>query len=303
MKTFCLSLVLLCMSGSRADAQASMAIADSLYAYQDWKAAAIEYEKAFAAGDTPTALTANKLGFSYLSLHNYPAAVQYLERSLRERPAPAVLYIVMSRLARAYAGNGEKQQMYTALDSAVANGYVNIDEMDSAAEYAPYRHEPGFESRLAAVTDKVYPCLKNARQREFDFWVGDWDVYQTGTNRLVGHSSIQVISGGCSILENWTALGYPSSGKSMNFVDPATGKWKQVWVGSGGGVTEYINGEYRDSAMQFESTTQTPQGTAKVRFRFFNQGPGQVRQFQEYTQDDGKTWNVSYDLTYIRRKG
>jgi hypothetical protein len=40
----------------------------------------------------------------------------------------------------------------------------------------------------------------------------------------------------------------------------------------------------------------------KIRFRFFNQGENHVRQFQEYSMDDGKVWNVSYDLTYKRKK-
>ena len=144
--------------------------------------------------------------------------------------------------------------------------------------------------------------MKNAHTREFDFWIGEWDVYSTGGNQIVGSSKIEMEAGGCFILENWTAIGFPNTGKSMNFVDPVTNKWKQVWVGSGGAVTEYINGVYKDSVMEFESSSITPPGNMKIRFRFFNQGANQVRQFQESSTDDGKTWSVAYDLTYIRKK-
>jgi len=36
------------------------------------------------------------------------------------------------------------------------------------------------------------------------------------------------------------------------------------------------------------------------RFIFYNEGPNQVRQFNEQSSDGGKTWTTSYDLTYKR---
>lgn len=149
----------------------------------------------------------------------------------------------------------------------------------------------------------AYPCMNDAHAREFDFWVGEWNVYQTGTTTLVGHSKIEKASGGCMILENWTAVGIPNNGKSMNFVDPVTNKWEQVWVGSGGrgqNVGRFTMGEYKDGAMRF-SFTLTRQSVKLIgRFIFYNQGPNQVRQFQETSADEGKTWTTAYDLTYKR---
>ena len=40
----------------------------------------------------------------------------------------------------------------------------------------------------------------------------------------------------------------------------------------------------------------------KIRMTFFNQGPDQVRQLGHLSTDGGKTWSVSFDLTYIRKK-
>lgn len=276
--------------------------ADSLYAKQDWQSAAKAYENAFAKGEKQTALSANKLGFSYLNLGQYDLAIKYFERALTKNPLPAGEPIIRSRLARAYAANNEKDKALEQLDSAIAHGYSNVPELNTVKEYDKIREDDGFKNLVLKATNILYPCLNNSHAREFDFWVGDWDVYPTGGNQIVGSSKIEMEASGCFILENWTAIGYPNTGKSMNFVDPSTNKWKQVWVGSGGAVTEYINGVYKDSIMEFESSSTTPQGTMKIRFRFFNQGANQVRQFQEYSMDDGKTWNVSYDLTYIRKK-
>jgi hypothetical protein len=106
------------------------------------------------------------------------------------------------------------------------------------------------------------------------------------------------------ILENWTSANVPYSGKSMNFIDAATGKWQQVWVGAEGGPQHiFVNGEYRDGAMHFDFEQTGAQGKKqKGRFTFFNQGPNQVRQLNETSDDEGKTWNTVYDFTYIRKK-
>ena len=151
--------------------------------------------------------------------------------------------------------------------------------------------------------DSAFPCSLDAKARVFDFWIGEWDAYITGTQKPAGHSVIQAASGGCMILENWTSGRGRYAGKSINFIDAATGKWQQVWVGSeGGGQHVFVNGEYRDSAMHFDFEQPGPDGKRqKGRFTFFNQGKNQVRQLNETSDDDGKTWKTQYDLTYIRR--
>ncbi len=107
------------------------------------------------------------------------------------------------------------------------------------------------------------------------------------------------------VLENWTAVGDPPhNGKSMNFVDPETNKWIQVWVGSSGinnlNITRFYDGEYKDGAMRFVFD-RTVQGQKMIgRFIFYNEGPNQVRQFNEQSMDGGKTWTTSYDFTYKR---
>lgn len=299
---FLISLMLFCPAGKAQQNGPLISQADTFYTKQEWKSAAKAYENAFAKGETQTALSTNHLGFSYLNLGRYNLAIKNLERSLTEKPLPAGEPIIRSRLARAYAANKQEDKALEQLDSAIAHGYSNIPELDTVMEYNSMREDNKFKALVLKATDKLYPCLHNAHVREFDFWIGDWDVYPTGGNQIVGSSKIEMEAGGCFILENWTAIGYPNTGKSMNFVDPATDKWKQVWVGSGGAVTEYVNGVYKDSVMEFESSSTNAQGNTKIRFRFFNQGPDQVRQFQESSADEGKTWNVNYDLTYVRKK-
>ena len=91
------------------------------------------------------------------------------------------------------------------------------------------------------------------------------------------------------------------TGKSLNFYDASLHKWRQTWADSSGGVSEFA-GEYKDGALRFEGESHTPVGTKIMRrLTFFNLGPDRVRQFSEASKDDGKTWTVDYDFTYVRR--
>lgn len=145
------------------------------------------------------------------------------------------------------------------------------------------------------------PCSTEPHSHDFDYWIGEWDVYPTGAKNLVGHSVVQSISEGCAILENWTdAKG--NTGKSINYYNPSTRKWEQDWIGSGGGPQRYLNGEYKNGIMHFtyESTAKGKKITGN--FKFYNMGKDTVRQYQDVINDDGKTVTVSYDLTYVRKK-
>jgi len=97
--------------------------------------------------------------------------------------------------------------------------------------------------------------------RQFDFWVGKWDVFGFG-NTLVGTSVIESELGGCAIEENWTAAFGGGTGKSLNTYDAATGTWSQLWVGSGGCPfgTALLEGGFADGSMTMQGTREQPEG-------------------------------------------
>ena len=123
----------------------------------------------------------------------------------------------------------------------------------------------------------------------------------TGTKTYAGQNKIEMISGGCALLENWESKS--SNGKSINFIDPVSRTWKETWVGSyQSGIQEFVNGEYKDGAMRFVFENKNAQGDKIMgRFIFYNEKSGQVRQFNETSSDGGKTWITNYDYTYIRK--
>jgi hypothetical protein len=280
----------------------SLHAADSFFFAGDWDNAIMMYEKMLA--DTSTnSIAWNRLGFSYYNVGKYREALNSYEKAEANHPPKPLQPFLYSRIARVYAFQKDEEKTFAYLDKAIDAGYGNTSELDTLKEFATFQNNEKFKAIKSKVLDNAFPCNNDPKKREFDFWTGDWDVFQTGTTVLVGHSVVQIASGGCMILENWTAVGVPHNGKSMNFVD-TSGKWQQVWVGSeGSGMHHFINGEYRDSAMRFDFEQTNPQGKKlKGRFTFFNEGPNQVRQLNEVSADDGKTWSTNYDFTYIRKK-
>lgn len=157
-------------------------------------------------------------------------------------------------------------------------------------------HTPAV-GRAQQPTGQAKPCAKEHRQ--FDFWVGEWDV--TAQGQKVAVSKITLIEGGCIVLEQYTQRdGY--SGQSFNYYNPALGKWRQVWVDSGGNMSEF-GGEYKDGAMRYEGVSY-PLSQARVlrRMIIFNLARDEVRQLSYRSTDDGRTWHVNYDFLYVRKR-
>ncbi len=149
----------------------------------------------------------------------------------------------------------------------------------------------------------VKSCKTGAEYRQFDFWVGEWDVQVGG--KPAGSSSVQLILGDCVIFENWTGVG-GMIGKSFNIYDASRGRWQQTWVDSTGTLLE-LYGEFKDGAMRLIGEKSTPNGGPNAgktlnKISFFPLDGGRVRQLWESSQDDGKSWQVLFDGLYTRRK-
>jgi hypothetical protein len=146
------------------------------------------------------------------------------------------------------------------------------------------------------------PCTTNPVYRQFDFWIGEWEVYQKN-GKKAGDSRIDLILDSCIILENWKSTTSNYAGKSFNTYNAITGQWQQTWVDNMGGSTEFLEGNYNDNQMQFitKPYPHTKDTMAIRRLTFYNLAPGKVRQHGEITKDNRKTWQTEYDLEYRRR--
>lgn len=206
------------------------------------------------------------------------------------------------RLARAYAKNNQPELALSELEGIAAAGFANTAVI-AMPDLDTLRALPRFQAWEKQVNGNAHPCSADPNFHAFDFWVGEWDVQPTGPNRgPIGSGSSSVIErqlDGCVIQENWLPLGGVGQGKSFNMYNSATKQWEQYYVDSRATITLYKGTFHEDGNLYFEADQFG--STNKIRMTFFNQGPNQVRQLGHVSTDGGKTWTVSFDLTYVRK--
>ncbi|MEW6127959.1 MAG: tetratricopeptide repeat protein [Acidobacteriota bacterium] len=275
---------------------AAMADANKLFQEQKWAEAINAYQE--IVKNNPTAGQAwYRLAYSLHATGKYQEAVAGYQKvlSINSKNAQA-----MYNLACAYSRLNEKDQAIDWLNKAINGGFPQLRAIKDDQDFDNLRNDARFQEALLTAAKIATPCLVNPEYKQFDFWVGEWEVFNPQGQR-VGSSVIQKVTDGCIILENWSDT-VGGSGKSLNFYNPETHKWYQKWVGSGGNITEF-EGIYQDRKLLYESFKVNKDGSKVLtRMTFFDLGSDKVRQFWEQSTDEGKTWSPLFDGTYIRKK-
>jgi hypothetical protein len=151
---------------------------------------------------------------------------------------------------------------------------------------------------LGAQTPPPPAACVAPEHKQFDFWVGYWDVYPTGKDKLVAHSLIEKLYGGCTIRENWMPLkGNP--GGSINMYDPADKRWHQTWQDAQNSRVEFDGGLVNGKMILtgFWRGVLGP-GDAWIRMEYSQNADGSVRQHGLQSADHGASWQESFDFTY-----
>ena len=151
------------------------------------------------------------------------------------------------------------------------------------------------QSPSPSLAARRSPVCTAQEARQFDFWVGEWDVYVRGA--LGGRNLITKEHGGCALVEHWAATGGPSTGTSVNFYDPARGKWHQTWAGSGGGFL-LLDGGWNGERMVLEGDRKQGDAMVKNRISWQPLPGGHVRQTWETAQGTGE-WMIAFDGVYV----
>ena len=142
------------------------------------------------------------------------------------------------------------------------------------------------------------PCL-DAESHQFDFWIGDWDVFnpkgvQVGTNRIAP------IYGGCVLHESWKATKVVE-GQSFNRYDPDRGVWHQTWVDNGGSLLLLEGGMKGAEMVLSDAGTPGRKPDAQINeVRWSKNSDDSVRQVWTTSKDGGKTWTTAFDGKYVR---
>jgi hypothetical protein len=150
---------------------------------------------------------------------------------------------------------------------------------------------------LALQSAAPPPACESPEHRQFDFWVGSWDVYRTDTDQLVAHSLIEKLYGGCAVRENWIPINGFGAGGSLNSYRPEEKRWRQVYTGAGNGWADYAGG-MDGGAMVIVGTKVMPNGSKTPVRITYEPKDGGVVQTGYQSADGGKTWALTYQFAY-----
>jgi hypothetical protein len=145
------------------------------------------------------------------------------------------------------------------------------------------------------------PACSSPEYHQFDFWLGEWDVFGPKGAR-VGTNRIERQFGGCVLQEHWVGAG-GGVGSSFNTFSRATGQWHQTWVDNQGTLL-LLDGAFKDGAMTLSGRVAEPNGKLtlhRIRWSVIGGDPNRVRQLWESSTDGGNTWTVAFDGTYVRK--
>lgn len=137
-------------------------------------------------------------------------------------------------------------------------------------------------------------CSENrSPYRDLDFLVGRWEFF-TLDGEKIADQTYTSRGDGCLVLEDWSELS-GKNGTGMNFVDPISGKWRQVWMSSrfhidySGGFVD--NGEFVLEGRMYPTNGDPARAVKGIYTR--NQDGSVTKDFLEF-DEMSKSWRRSF---------
>ncbi|MEE4212396.1 MAG: hypothetical protein V2I43_24395 [Parvularcula sp.] len=141
------------------------------------------------------------------------------------------------------------------------------------------------------------PSCDTEPYRQFDFWIGTWDVFNA-QDEVIGRNTITAEEDGCLLVERWTGAS-GNTGQSYNFYDPADQTWRQLWVARGF-IIDYRGGLDAKAHMVLEGMMTPRNGSGPLPFkgRWMPLEDGSVQQTFWTENGETGTWELAFDANY-----
>lgn len=141
------------------------------------------------------------------------------------------------------------------------------------------------------------PCTA-PEHRQFDFWLGEWQVEARGS--VAGENRITRLYGDCGLREEYRTANGAYVGTSFNLWDASRRLWHQTWVDNQG-LLLLLDGRFEKGSMRLEGRTPIAGGEQIDRITWTPNPDGTVRQLWEQSRDGGATWTTAFDGLYRRK--
>ena len=145
----------------------------------------------------------------------------------------------------------------------------------------------------------VPPC-SDPPYRQFDFWLGEWDVFDASDPaKAVARVTVEPILDGCGVLESYADT-EGHEGRSFSIYDASRRLWHQTWITNHGQLL-VIEGGLRSGRMELAGTDLAGYG-APPRWVRGSWEPlaGGVREVGTRSLEGGRTWEPWFDLLFRR---
>jgi len=155
---------------------------------------------------------------------------------------------------------------------------------------------------VPTATTPGSPLCSAAGYHQLDFWIGDWDTFETDPHGgpLVARTRVEPIAQGCAIHELYEQTD-GLVGDSILSYDPVRKQWQQTWVTNRGSIM-VLWGNFEDGALVLEGEAHLRDGTSVMqRITWKTQDKG-VRESAVLSKDGGKTWTPAFDVMFLERK-
>lgn len=141
------------------------------------------------------------------------------------------------------------------------------------------------------------PGCNTPESHQLDFWLGEWDIVNTGRPGITAEATIKSANQGCTILEEFRNF-RANHGNGVFAYDTSVNKWRQAYS-SASGLFMLAEGNFTNGALT--QTITSPAELAGRRINFVSVDANTVHQWAEREDSATHAWITLWDMTYHRR--
>ncbi len=162
-------------------------------------------------------------------------------------------------------------------------------------------------TKLEAAPVLTAPACDTPAHHQFDFWLGEWQVFDATNNTLVAFDRIEKHSEGCIVQQNMNFVtdmyrrpgaAYRLAGISVNRYDGEA--WMEMWADNQWGTIALRGSPDEHSAMVLK--TIIPSRHRDLKLVWQKQPDGSVRILQYVAPEGSGKWEKYGDLIYRRNR-
>lgn len=153
-----------------------------------------------------------------------------------------------------------------------------------------------------AAADTPTPARCSAVEyRQFDFWLGDWDTFETEdpNGASIARAQITSLVDGCALHERYEQTDGLVGDSILSF-DPVRRQWQQTWVTNRGSIM-VLWGELRDGTLVLEGEAHLHDGATVLQRITWRREGDAVRETAVLSRDQGASWEPAFDVLFRKR--